>query len=465
MDKFIIIIKIIKCIILPILLLISIISYTGDYNPYAELKEYKVGDGTNLKIAIISDSQLPKKPKDAIKDNYKTYIVNLHKALKKIKDEKVDTIIYAGDGVDGGTNYAFHLFKSILEKYFSFDDKKSPILNIILGNHEYYPNNKYTSKIVQKRFEKYLGEKPFAHKVINGIHFINWSSGSSSFDKSNTNIEWAKEQIELALKDDPTGDSKPIFVITHLNPIYTCYGSDNWGNKDIFETLKNYRNVISISGHSHYSIIDDKSIWQGQFTAIQTQSTSYIELEQGTENGSIPRDEYDNHFISRKNPMGYFVYINNNEVRFKRFSFFSNDYFYPDWVYTLIINKKNFIYKFESRMKKTPLIAWNENQDIKFSNEISVNNKKIGIIKFTEPNCETFPVKYKIIFKNLKGIEKEYLFFSDFYLMPETRHEYIRLKIPGEIYETKGQYEIQVWAIDTWGRLSINKINGNIIIN
>ena len=116
-------------------------------------------------------------------------------------------------------------------------------------------------------------------------------------------------------------------------------------------------------------------------------------------------------------------------------------------------------------MKKIPLIALDENHDIKFSNEISVNNKKIGIIKFTQPNCETFPVKYKIIFKNLKGIEKEYLFFSDFYLMPEMRHEFIRLKIPNEIYEVKGQYEIQVWAIDTWGRLSVNNINDNIFIN
>ena len=430
-----------------------------------KLKEYKVGNGTNLKIAIISDSQLPKKPNDAIKDNYKTYIDNLHKALKKIKDEKVDSIIYSGDGVDGGTNYAFHLFKSILEKYFSFDDEKSPILNIILGNHEYYPNNKYTSKIVQKRFEKYLGEKPFSHKVINGIHFINWSSENSSSDKSNTNVDWAKEQIEIALKDDLTGNSKPIFVTTHLGPIYTCYGTDLWGNKDVLDTIKDYQNVISISGHSHYSIIDDKSIWQGQFTAIQTQSTSYIELEPGTENGSIPRDELNDYFVSRKNPMGYFVYIDSNEVRFERFSYTSNNYYYPDWVYPLPIDKKNFVYDFQSRMEKTPLINWNENQhNIELSNEISVDNENIGIIKFDQPECQTVAVKYKIIYKNEIGEEKEYLFFSDFYLMPEMRHEYIRLKVPNEIYEAKGQYEIQVWAIDTWGRLSTNYINDSIAL-
>ncbi len=72
------------------------------------------------------------------------------------------------------------------------------------------------------------------------------------------------------MKDDPTKDQKPIFVITHVNPIYTCYGSDKRGNKGIFDAIKYYRKAISISSHSHYSIIDDKSIWQGQFTANQT---------------------------------------------------------------------------------------------------------------------------------------------------------------------------------------------------
>lgn len=467
--------KIIKHLILFLILFICLFSQISSYNPYAELKEYTVGDGKTLKIAILSDSQLPTKTYEAEWDIFKTYIDNLHKALTKIKSENVDAIIYAGDAVHAGTEYSFNLFKSIWEQYFPFNDPTSPILNIILGNHDYYPKNQdYPNTedderddpvIFQERFEKYFGEKAFSHKVINGIHFINWSSENSSSDKSNTNVDWAKEQIEIALKDDLTGNSKPIFVTTHLGPIYTCYGTDLWGNKDVLDTIKDYQNVISISGHSHYSIIDDKSIWQGQFTAIQTQSTSYIELEPGTGNGSIPRDELNDYFVSRKNPMGYFVYIDSNEVRFERFSYTSNNYYYPDWVYPLPIDKKNFVYDFQSRMEKTPLISWNENQHhIEVSNEISVDNENIGIIKFDQPESQTVAVKYKIIYKNEIGEEKEYLFFSDFYLMPEMRHDYIRLKVPSEIYEAKGQYEIQVWAIDTWGRLSTNYINDSIVL-
>ena len=455
-----------------LLVIIKSLLSPNSYNPYGELTEYTVGDGINLKIAVLSDSQLPTKASEAEWDIFKTYIDNLHLALSKIKSENVDVIIYAGDSVHAGTDFSFNLFKSIYENYFPLNDPKSPILNIILGNHDYYPKNPdYPNHendesddpvIFQQRFEKYYGEKPFTHKVINGIHFINWSSENSSSDKSNTNVAWAKEQIELALKDDPTGNSKPIFVTTHLGPIYTCYGTDLWGNQDVLDTIKDYQNVISISGHSHYSIIDDKSVWQGQFTAIQTQSTSYIELEPGTENGSIPRDEYNNYFSSRKNPMGYFVYINSNEVRFKRFSYTSDDYFLPDWVYPLPIDKKNFVYNFETREAQTPLIGWEGNHNIEVTNEISVDNEKIGIIKFDQPGCETVAVKYKVIFKNSSGIEKEYLFFSDFYLMPETRHEYIRLKVPKDVYDEKGEYDVTVWALDTWGRTSINYINDKI---
>ena len=92
------------------------------------------------------------------------------------------------------------------------------------------------------------------------------------------------------------------------------------------------------------------------------------------------------------------------------------------------------------------------------TNEISVDNEKIGIIKFDQPEGDTVPVKYKVIFRDPSGYEKEYLYFSDFYLMPESRHEYIRLKVPKDIYENKVKYEVSVWAIDTWGRNSINYI-------
>ena len=40
-----------------------------------------------------------------------------------------------------------------------------------------------------------------------------------------------------------------------MPPLKTVYGSENiWGNKYVYKILKNYPEVISISGHSHYSL-------------------------------------------------------------------------------------------------------------------------------------------------------------------------------------------------------------------
>ena len=91
-----------------------------------------------------------------------------------------------------------------------------------MGNHDYnsFPN---LPKLLQKRFSDILNEKPFSHKIINGFHFINWSSMDGTTVTCNINLNWIKNQIEIALKED---SSKPIFVTTHLNPKGTIYGSE-----------------------------------------------------------------------------------------------------------------------------------------------------------------------------------------------------------------------------------------------
>ena len=63
----------------------------------------------------------------------------------------------------------------------------------------------------------------------------------------------------------------------------------------MFDILKNYPEVICISGHSHYSLKNPKSIWQGDFTAINTQSISDLGLDRKYINAD------DVHFNSAKN--------------------------------------------------------------------------------------------------------------------------------------------------------------------
>ena len=43
--------------------------------------------------------------------------------------------------------------------------------------------------------------------------------------------------------------------------------------------LDKYPQAVSISGHSHFSILDERSIYQDKFTAFTTQSIAYLEME------------------------------------------------------------------------------------------------------------------------------------------------------------------------------------------
>lgn len=68
-------------------------------------------------------------------------------------------------------------------------------------------------------------------------------------------------------------------MITHQNPSATVYGSGEWGDQSLKSLLDQYPQAVSISGHSHFSILDERSIYQDKFTAFTTQSIAYLEME------------------------------------------------------------------------------------------------------------------------------------------------------------------------------------------
>ena len=45
------------------------------------------------------------------------------------------------------------------------------------------------------------------------------------------------------------------------------------------QAATDFEQVVSISGHSHFSILDERSIDQNQLTAFTTQSLAYVDME------------------------------------------------------------------------------------------------------------------------------------------------------------------------------------------
>jgi len=440
-----------------------------NFNPYEDkLIYHSIGDKNTLKVGVISDSQII--PSNKKEDEWlKVFSEHLKKALEVLKLREVEVLIFAGDLTDSGTEYAYDEILSIYKSVYKNEEKK-PIFNYIMGNHDYWlsymENGKFCPKFgdpkeLQYLFFNKLKEKPFSHKVINGYHFINWGSEDGT-DNPNTNIDWIESQIKIALEDDK---NKPIFVTTHYAAEDTVYGSNDWGTKSIKAIFKKYPNIIHFSGHSHFSLIDERSIWQKEFTSIQTQSVSYIELDKGFENGPYPCDEYGSIQEAGRNFMGLIMNVNQSKIEIQRISLEKDKLYGEPWLIELPCDTNKFKYTLDKRIKernKPRFIFQNEDdKKIIFENDEKIKN---GIaFKFKAAYHENFIHTYKMQLINDKNKINEKLYCSDFYLLPEDRKSILRFKLKTEGIPN-GVYKVKIFAVESFGKQSDNFLEGELKI-
>ena len=434
------------------------------YNPYDEITKYTIGDTKTLKIGIIGDTQLIPL---SLNHPFQYFSNTLKKSLEILKENKINVLIIDGDITDYANPECYDNFLTQYNNVFGNEKKENiPILILIMGNHDYWLSysienglefEKGNIEEMQKLFIEKTKHKPFSHKIINGYHFINWSCEDGSLDNPNKNHNWFEKEIKIALEDN---DKKPIFVTTHFPPKNTVYGSEDWGDIHLNELFEKYPQIINFSGHSHFSLIDERSIYQKKYTAIQTQSLSYTELENGKVNGSILKDEFDDLMISAQNPMGLICDVNDKEIIIKRISFNKNEFYNNDWIIDIPININNFRYLYDERKDKSvkPYFIFENEDDKKIVLE---KIKEKNIIKFKQAYHPNFVHSYKIIFKDENGIEEQFLYFSDFFLMPSDRKKIISF---GLVNKLKGKYIVKIYAIESYGKESENYIEDNINI-
>lgn len=462
-------------IILVIAIALGIVYFVvfGHSKKYGETENITVGDGKAVKVGIISDSQLPD-------GDSSRWTENLKITLETLKEAQVDVIIHAGDFTDVGTSRAWKSFKKVYDEVFPQD---SPVKCFVMGNHDHWLPyfvecwDIPTPARQQNKFTKYTGELPYTHKVINGYHFINWSSGNGTYDKSYQNEDWIRAQLDAAVADDP---GKPVFVTTHINPINTIYGSseeDGWGNEDIYRILKDYPQVVSFSGHSHYSLLDERSVWQGEFTAIGTETIDYVELEPGKFNGSIPKDAYGDS-IAKYTPMGMIMTISSDGVNIDRINTKTGEKVKDSWQLDIPYSKDTAKYTTEKRALENKPPYFDGDIAAKLINTVDNDGNTINVLSFNSAKDDDFVHSYRLEFKDGSGNavtfdktdysgEKvmdededgnkldtvsrtsEYLYFSDFTKGLSNMSVRTELRLPENLPDAVSQ--IDIYGIDSWG--------------
>ncbi len=93
---------------------------------------------------------------------------------------------------------------------------------------------------------------------------------------------WLRERL-AALAAESGALNRPVFVIGHRPATNTVHDGAQASNSALTADLSLYPQAVYFSGHSHLHVNDERSIWQGGFTAVNDGSMSY---------GETPHDAY-----------------------------------------------------------------------------------------------------------------------------------------------------------------------------
>ena len=205
--------------------------------------------------------------------------------------------------------------------------------------------------------EPYL---PFSVKSMKGYAFAALQYAAKGLPE---------EMAKLKLRLDP---NLPFFYVQHIHLKDTCYGPWAYGHDNGVSTatLSKFPNCVAFSGHSHYSLGDERSVWQGTFTSIGTSSLKYTTPQTGYENGAAePGRTKEMPLVKKYNGrQGMLMEMFNDRIVLERRSFSSRKpaKLGPDWVIPLPYAEPG-PFSFASRMKTLSAPGFPKGAEVKVS--------------------------------------------------------------------------------------------------
>ena len=352
-------------------------------------------------------------------------------ALEWFRDRKVDAVMVAGDLADTGLVPELEAVAAAWWKVFpgsKAPDGRHVERVFITGNHDWdaycYDGGVFVSKLypdeaernrnllykdLKGNWERIMQEPyvPVYRKDVKGYSFIgaHWQD-----EPCHPKCETAFRHVgrwfaENGGKLDP---SKPFFYCQHAHLQNTVYGSWAWGH-DSGETtaaLAAFPNAVAFSGHSHYTLVDERSIWQGGFTSLGTASLRACAMptdefpDTGFENGWGGQNAFKAMSpIGETSRQGMLVRVFDDCVAFTRYDFSENAVLGGDWVMPITAAKgKPFTFEGRKAKQTPPAFAADAEFVVK---KVSATNRggrvKIKGVKKMVPQepkdsvCMTFP--------------------------------------------------------------------------
>jgi len=281
------------------------------------------------------------------------------KAFEYFRDNGADGVLIAGDIADQGLVSQLKYFAEAWYKVFPNDkapDGRHVEKLFVYGNHDWEgwrygrsaEQQKDPAVLAQaigcsqesyaKTWEECFHEKfePIWIKEVKGYKFVGRHWGYA-------------DRLDgfLAAHADELKGSRPFFYTQHDHSGGTVFGSWAWGhdNGSSTKALSKFPNAIAFSGHSHYTLTDERTVWQGAFTAINTSSLRYTSFDynlrdniggNGFGYNKWQRSRATPGFDRGEGKQGMFVEVFDSEIRIRRLQFvYGTETLGEDWVLPL----------------------------------------------------------------------------------------------------------------------------------
>lgn len=422
-----------------------------------------------MTAGVVSDTQL-EADVGPLASNYNAP-AQFKRALEYYKAIDVDVLFFLGDIVNNAQQSSYDLYNSIMDEVFP-DKSARPEILFNVGNHERFvgisgkPNN--DKEFTDKQFTENTGEELRAHKKIKGYSFI--SIDTNVYDSNDCITRGSLNYLEKeAASAAEEADGKPIFVGIHPPVAGTTYGS--FGNSDataqssqIDGILRRYPNVILFTAHCHYPLADERSIYQKEYTAVNTGSCSYCCLGAKNEEGKIANSagiKFDNVMSdgsyrpypneltganSHDQGQGLVVKAYENAVTIDRINFNTGKAFGEQWIVPAAPTTDDFIYT-DKRGETDPVPEWKEGHEA----EAVLDGLQIKI-SWKEAMTEGAPVESYVVSAVKFGTDiplAQKCIVSDYYAALGEPGRYA-LKL--SLTEVASKYQVKIQPYNCFGR-------------
>lgn len=263
----------------------------------------KKGESPRLRFGVVSDIHITRVGANERMEAFGNNLTFRH-ALEWFREQNVDAVVIAGDMADRGLD---DNLMPVAEAWYSvfpndrYPDGRPIEKVFVTGNHDWegykygdaarklHPDkaelDRHVLKFDMPGFWEKAFHEPYApiyQKKIKGYTFIgaHWDMGGFGKETGKEVYAFGRIHDFMSHHGKDIDPALPFFYVQHPHPKNTCYGPWAWGrDKGIAtKTLSSYANAIAFSGHSHYTLTDERSVWQGAFTSVGTSSLRYTGL-------------------------------------------------------------------------------------------------------------------------------------------------------------------------------------------